>query len=197
MAPPRAFFIDGTAFCYRAFHAIRHLSTSSGRPTNAVYGFIMMIEALKKKEHPDYLAVAFDAGKPTFRHQQFKAYKIQRKPMPESLIAQLPVIKQVLAAYRIPAFQQEGYEGEDLLATIAMRTVQRGIETFLVTGDKDALQLVNSHLKVYNPHAKDGAILDAEARNLSHCRDLIVQLRREVDGVPAPRPAAPVAKAAE
>ncbi len=190
MAPPRAFFIDGTAFCYRAFHAIRHLSTSSGRPTNAVYGFIMMLEALKKKEHPDYLAVAFDAGKPTFRHQQFEAYKIQRKPMPESLIAQLPVIKQVLAAYRIPVFQQEGYEGEDLLATIAMRTVQRGIETFLVTGDKDALQLVNSHLKVYNPHAKDDAILDAEAVRArfgvgpEQMVDLMALIGDDIDNIP-------------
>jgi DNA polymerase-1 len=190
MAPPRAFLIDGTAFCYRAFHAIRHLSTSDGRPTNAVYGFVMMLEALKKKERPDYLAVAFDAGKPTFRHRQFEAYKIQRKPMPESLIAQLPVIKRVLAAYRIPAFEQEGYEGEDLLATIATRTTHRGIETFLVTGDKDALQLVNSHIKVYNPHVKDGAILDAEAIRTrfgvgpERVVDLMALIGDDIDNIP-------------
>ena len=122
-----------------------------------------MLEALKKKERPDYLAVAFDAGKPTFRHRRFDEYKIQRKPMPDALIAQLPVVKRILQAYRIAVVELEGYEGEDLLATLAKRLAGRGIETFLVTGDKDALQLVNSHIKVYNPHHKDGAVLDAES----------------------------------
>ena len=88
-----AFLIDGTAFCYRAFYAIRALTTSDGRPTNAVYGFARMLQALRDKEHPAYLAVAFDVGKPTFRHQKFEDYKRQRKPMPDELIGQLPVIK--------------------------------------------------------------------------------------------------------
>ena len=162
MNTKKAFLIDGTAFCYRAFYAIRTLSTSDGRPTNAVYGFAMMLQALREKERPEYLAVAFDVGKPTFRHEKFEEYKIQRKPMPEALIGQLPVIKQLLAAYRIPVFEREGYEGEDVLATIAKTVAVKGVEVFLVTGDKDALQLVNSHVKVYNPH-HEGAVLDADA----------------------------------
>ncbi len=154
--------IDGTAFCYRAFYAIRQLSTSDGRPTNAVYGFAMMLQALREKEQPDYLAVAFDAGKPTFRHKQFEAYKMQRKPMPDPLISQLPLVKRLLSAYRIPVFQQEGYEGEDLLASLAQRIVTDHVEVYLVTGDKDALQLVNARIKVYNPH-KEHVVLDAGA----------------------------------
>ena len=106
---PRAFLIDGTACCYRAFHAIRSLSTSDGRATNAVYGVATMLQALRQKERPDYFAVAFDVGKPTFRHKQFEAYKIQRKPMPDGLIGQLPTIKTLLAAYRLPRFGPEGY----------------------------------------------------------------------------------------
>ncbi len=163
MGAPRAFLIDGTAFCYRAFHAIRSLSTSDGRPTNAVYGFARMLESFREKERPDYLAVAFDVGKPTFRHQRFKAYKVQRKPMPDPLIAQLPVVKRLLQAYRVPMFEREGYEAEDVLGTIARRVVGQGVEVFLVTGDKDALQLVNSHIKVYNPHREGPAVLDADA----------------------------------
>jgi len=163
MAAPRAFLIDGTAFCYRAFHAIRVLSTSDGRPTNAVYGFARMLESLREKEQPEYLAVAFDVGKPTFRHQRFEAYKVQRKPMPEGLIAQLPLVKRLLEASRVPVFEREGYEAEDVLGTIARRIVGEGVEVFLVTGDKDALQLVNSHIKVYNPHREEPAVLDAAA----------------------------------
>ena len=158
----KAFLIDGTACCYRAFYAIRALSTSSGRPTNAVFGVVKIVEALRGKEHPDYLAVAFDVGKPTFRHRKFEQYKIQRKPMPDPLIAQIPVVKTVLSAYRIPMFESEGYEAEDVLATMARQIAGNGVEVFLVTGDKDALQLVNHHVKVYNPQ-KEGLILDAAA----------------------------------
>ena len=162
MVSQRAFLVDGTACCYRAFYAIRNLSTSDGRATNAVYGVAMILQALREQERPAYLAVAFDVGKPTFRHQQFEAYKAQRKPMPESLIGQVPLVKELLAACRIPVFEEEGYEAEDVLASIATRIAQPDLEVLLVGGDKDVLQLVNSHLKVYNPQ-KEGAILDADA----------------------------------
>lgn len=190
MAPPKAFLIDGTAFCYRAFYAIRALTTSDGRPTNAVYGFAMMLQALKEKERPDYLAVAFDAGKPTFRHKQFERYKIHRKPMPEPLIGQLPLVKELLKASRIPVFEQEGYEGEDLLATIAKQLSAHGIDTFLVTGDKDVLQLVNGLIKVYNPHKEEGVVLDAaavrERYGVSPDRmvDLMALMGDETDNIP-------------
>ena len=188
MGTHRAFLIDGTAFCYRAFYAIRQLSTSDGRPTNAVYGFTMMLEALRDKERPDYLAVAFDVGKPTFRHQKFEAYKVQRKPMPDPLIQQIPVVKALLAAYRIPVYEREGYEAEDVLATIAQR-ISGSVEVLLVTGDKDALQLVNSHVKVYNPHKED-AILDAAAVRARYgvgperMVDLMALMGDDIDNIP-------------
>ncbi|MDP3704163.1 MAG: 5'-3' exonuclease H3TH domain-containing protein, partial [Candidatus Omnitrophota bacterium] len=189
MKTKKAFLIDGTAFCYRAFYAIRSLSSSDGRPTNAVYGFAMMLQALREKERPEYLAVAFDVGKPTFRHVKYEQYKIQRKPMPDALIGQIPVIKQLLAAYRIPIFEQEGYEGEDVLATIAKQVAAPGLQVYLVTGDKDALQLVNSHVKVYNPH-HEGTVLDAAAVKARYgvgperMVDLMALMGDEIDNIP-------------
>jgi DNA polymerase-1 len=158
----RVLLIDGTAFCYRAFYAIRALATADGRPTNAVYGFATALQALQDRERPAALAVAFDAGKPTFRHAQFAAYKEHRKPMPEELVGQLPLVKQLLAAYRIPVFEAAGFEAEDLLATLARQLARGGAEVLLVTGDKDALQLVNGHVKVVNPQ-KDHEVMDAAA----------------------------------
>ena len=137
MTPQKAFLIDGTAFCYRAFHGLSELRTADGRPTNAVYGFAMMLQALRDKEQPDYLAVAFDVGKPTFRHKRFADYKVHRKPMPDDLIAQLPLIKALLRAQRVATFEHEGYEGEDVLATIASRIADDKTTALLVTGDKD------------------------------------------------------------
>ena len=189
MGSQKAFLIDGTAFCYRAFYAIRTLSTSEGRPTNAVYGFVMMLQALREKEHPDYLAVAFDVGKPTFRHERFEAYKGQRKPMPEPLIGQLPLVKALLSAYRLPIFEREGYEAEDVLATLAKRIAREDLQVFLVTGDKDALQLVNSHLKVYNPH-KEQTVVDADAVKARYgvgpasMVDLMALMGDEIDNIP-------------
>lgn len=139
------------------------LVTSDGRPTNAVYGFAVMLQALRQKEKPEYLAVAFDVGKPTFRHRRYEDYKVHRKPMPEELIEQVPLIKRLLSAYRVSTFEREGFEGEDILATLARILVKRGIHVYLVTGDKDALQLVSDRIKVYNPHKGAGVILDAKA----------------------------------
>jgi DNA polymerase-1 len=186
----RVFLIDGTAFCYRAFYAIRTLTTADGRPTNAVYGFARMLHALRDKERPDYLAVAFDVGKPTFRHQQFEAYKVQRKPMPDPLIAQLPLVRRLLTAYRIPVFDREGFEAEDVLATITREVAGPQVEVFLVTGDKDALQLVSSHVAVYNPHKKEDPVLNAEAVrsrygvNPEQMVDLMALMGDEVDNIP-------------
>src|SRR3989338_4685609 len=190
----KVFLIDGTAFCYRAFYAIRLLSTADGRATNAVYGVGRMLQSLREKERPDYLAVAFAVGKPTFRHRQFEEYKVQRKPMPDALIAQLPLVKTLLAAYRVPVFEQEGFEGEDVLATITHALARPGLQVFLVTGDKDALQLVSSHVLVYNPHKKDDPVLGADAVRARRRADPALRQRRDalppVGGGRAPRPPA-------
>jgi DNA polymerase-1 len=186
----RVFLIDGTAFCYRAFYGVRSLATADGRPTNAVFGFARMLQSLREKERPDYLGVAFDVGKPTFRHKQFDEYKIQRKPMPDPLIAQLPLVRQLLAAYRVPVFDREGFEAEDVLATITRAVAGPDVDVFLVTGDKDALQLVDAHVTVYNPHKKDDPILDAEAVRARYgvapeqMVDLMALMGDEVDNIP-------------
>ncbi|MBI4335639.1 MAG: DNA polymerase I [Candidatus Omnitrophica bacterium] len=157
----KLFLIDGNSFCYRAYYAIRNLTNSSGQPTNAVYGFVTMLQKLMKEQRPDYLGVAFDLKGPTFRHEKFERYKITRKPMPDELISQMPVIREVLAAYNIPTFEMKGYEADDILATIAKKATSQSIDTFIVTGDKDALQLVDEHIKVYNTH-KEGLIIDTK-----------------------------------
>jgi DNA polymerase-1 len=157
----KLFLIDGNSFCYRAFYAIRELSTSRGEPTNAVYGFISMLRKIIKDEKPDYLGIAFDLKGPTFRHKKYEEYKIHRKPMPEELVAQLPVIKEVISAYNIPIFEKQGYEADDVLATVAKKLAKKSLGVYIVTGDKDALQLVGPHIKVYSPH-KEGLIYDAE-----------------------------------
>ena len=160
----KLFLIDGNSFCYRAFYAIKELANSQGEPTNAVYGFISILRKLIKDEKPDYLAVAFDLKGPTFRHKKYEEYKIHRKPMPDSLITQMPVIKDVVKAYRIPIFEKEGFEADDIIATIARKLAGISLDVYIVTGDKDALQLVTPHIKVYSTH-KEGLIYDAEKVN--------------------------------
>lgn len=160
MSKTRLFLIDGNSFCYRAFYAIRQLSNSKGQPTNAVYGFVTMLNKLIADTKPDMLALAFDMKGPTFRHEKYDEYKIHRKPMPDDLAGQMAYIKEVVEAYNIPIFQMQGYEADDVLATIARKAEAKDIETFIVTGDKDALQLVGSHIKVYSTH-KEGLIYDA------------------------------------
>ncbi|MFC1623780.1 DNA polymerase I [Candidatus Omnitrophota bacterium] len=158
----RLFLIDGNSYCYRAYYAIKDLKNSRGQPTNAIYGFILMLKKLLESQRPDYLAVAFDLKGPTFRHKKFKEYKIKRKPMPDDLVSQLPLIKETLEAYNIPIFEKEGFEADDVLATIAKKTAKSGIEVYVVTGDKDALQLVDENIKVLNVQ-KEGLVYDKEA----------------------------------
>lgn len=149
----KLFVIDGNSFCYRAFYAIKHLSNSKGQATNAVYGVVTMINKLIKEEAPDMIAVAFDVKGPTFRHKRYEKYKITRKPMPDELAGQMNYIKKLIRAYRIPIYELEGYEADDVLGTIVKKVRAKEIVTFLVTGDKDAMQLVGPHVKVYNTHA--------------------------------------------
>ena len=162
MKKKRLFLIDGNAFCYRAYYAIKDLKNSKGLPTNAIYGFIMILRKLITSEQPDYLAIAFDLKGPTFRHEKFKEYKIHRKPMPDDLVSQLPRIKEIVNAYGIPIFEKQGYEGDDILATVAKKTAGKEIEVYIVTGDKDALQLVGPDIKVYSTH-KEGLVYDDAA----------------------------------
>ena len=158
----KLFLIDGNSFCYRAFYAIRDLSTSRGEPANAVYGFVAMLRKIMKDEKPDYLGIAFDLKGPTFRHKKYKEYKIHRKPMPDELVTQMPVIKEVVRAYNVPIFEKEGYEADDILATIAKKLAEKSLDVYIVTGDKDVLQLVGPHIKIYSTH-KEGLIYDRKS----------------------------------
>ena len=155
----RLFLIDGNSFCYRAYYAITRLSTSRGEPTNAIFGFVSMLRKLLHEEKPEFLAICFDRKEPTFRHERYKEYKAHRKPMPEELVEQIPGIKEMTEAYRVAQFELAGYEADDLLGTIARRGEKEGFEVFVVTGDKDALQLVDEQIRVYNTH-KEGLIYD-------------------------------------
>ena len=140
--------IDGNSLINRAFYGIRMLTTKDGQPTNAVYGFVNILLKLLDEEKPDALCVTFDRKAPTFRHLAYEGYKAQRKGMPDELAAQLPVLKDVLAAMNIPRYELDGWEADDLLGTIAARDTAAGWETVIVTGDKDSLQLVSDATRV-------------------------------------------------
>lgn len=140
--------IDGNSILNRAFYGIRLLSTRDGVPTNAVLGFLNILLKLVGQEEPDALCVCFDLKAPTFRHKSYEAYKAQRKPMPEELATQVPILKEVLDAMNIPRYELEGWEADDLIGTISVRDTAAGWETVIVTGDKDSLQLITDTARV-------------------------------------------------
>ncbi|MEA3366466.1 MAG: DNA polymerase I [Candidatus Hydrogenedentes bacterium] len=148
----KLFLVDGSAFAYRSFFAIRGLTDSRGRPTNAVFGFARMIAKLFREHEPDSIAVAFDAPGKTFRNELYDEYKANRPEIPEDLAAQIPLIDQVLEAFSLPVLRVPGVEADDVMGTLARTARRAGIDTVLVTGDKDMLQLVDEHVLVYDPN---------------------------------------------
>lgn len=136
--------IDGNSLLHRAFHALPPLMTSKGVHTNAVYGFCNMLFRIMKEHRPDYIAVAFDKKGPTFRHEQFAAYKATRPKMPDELAEQFDILKEILKALHIGCLETEGFEADDVLGTVSRRAEEAGIFSLIVTGDRDALQLVSS-----------------------------------------------------
>ncbi len=140
--------LDGNSIVNRAFYAIRTMTTQDGEPTNAIYGFLMILNKLMTEESPDALCVTFDLPAPTFRHTQYTEYKAQRKGMPEDLAVQMPVLKDVLTAMRIPYYELEGYEADDLLGTISAKCQAADWDCVIVTGDRDSLQLVGGRTVV-------------------------------------------------
>lgn len=160
---PKLYLIDGNSYIYRAFYAIPHFSTSKGVPTNATYGFITMMLRSIKEDRPDFLAVVFDAKGPTFRHESFAEYKSNRPPMPDELVAQIPAIKQFVALMRIFTLELSGYEADDIIGTIVER-MQDCFDIFIITGDKDAFQLVGPHVRVIRElqRQKERAFYDEE-----------------------------------
>jgi len=134
--------LDGYSLMYRAFHALQTpMNAPDGTPTNAVHGFVMMLLKVIEEERPDSLAVAFDMHAPTFRAKLYDGYKATRKPMPDELRAQDPVIRELIGLMEIPILECEGYEADDILGTVSRRCEERGDEALLVTGDRDSFQL--------------------------------------------------------
>ncbi len=147
------FLVDGSAIFYRAYFAfIRNpLINSKGENTSASYGFINSLLKIIRDENPDYMAVAFDTKAPTFRHQMYDQYKSTRAKMPDELVVQLPRIREATAALNLPSLEMEGYEADDIIGTLAKEAERRGMDVWIVSGDKDLFQLVTEKVKIYNP----------------------------------------------
>ena len=144
----RLYLVDGSSYIYRAYFAIRHLSNSKGEATNAIYGFTTMLLTLLRQEQPDHVAVIFDSKGPTFRKDLYPAYKANRSAMPEDLVPQIPVIKEMVQALRMPALELPGFEADDIIATLARRFAAQGLEITVVTGDKDLMQIVDDRIRL-------------------------------------------------
>ena len=156
----RFLIIDGHSQLYQAYYAITNLTTPLGQPINAVYGFTRMLRKFIKEHNPYYMAIAFDTKAPTFRHKAFKEYKIQRKPTPDDLISQIPLMYDIIKAHNIPFYACEGYEADDIIGTISKTFSSNEIECIIVTTDKDMLQLVDENIKVLNPRKNE--MIDVE-----------------------------------
>jgi len=145
------YLIDGSAYIYRAYHAISPLTNSQGLPTHAVYGFANILLRVLKESSPKYLAVVFDARGPNFRHQLYPEYKANRPPMPDDLACQLPYVKKIVEAYRIPSLEREGFEADDLIGSAAEKLKRADHPVVVVSGDKDLLQLVDDRVRLWDP----------------------------------------------
>ena len=143
--------IDSHALIHRSYHALPKLKTPSGQIVNAVYGFCSFLIKIIREIQPKYLAAAFDLPAPTFRHQEFKGYKAQRPKMPDDLIPQIKIVRDVLKVFNIPTFQKEGFEADDIIGTIVEKISKKNtnLEIIIATGDLDTLQLVNDQAKMY------------------------------------------------
>ena len=141
--------LDGNSIVNRAFYGVSQtLTTRSGQPTNAVLGFLNILNKLLDEVEPEALCVTFDRKAPTFRHKAEESYKAQRKGMPDELASQMPILKDVLSALNIPMYELDGWEADDLIGTISVKDAAAGWDTVIVTGDKDSLQLVTPQTTV-------------------------------------------------
>jgi DNA polymerase-1 len=150
-AKPVLYLIDATATIHRAYHAIRGLSTSTGLPTNAVFGFTRMLIKLLHDWSPEYIALCFDSKEKTFRHEMYSDYKANRPPMPEDMRVQLPYIREIVEGFRLPVIELPGFEADDLIGTLADRAEKAGFSVIMVTGDKDFVQLVTENVSIWDP----------------------------------------------
>ena len=153
------YLIDGNSYAYRSFHAIKNLKTKEGLPTNAVYGFTVSLMKILRRKRLDYIGIVFDLPEPTFRHKEFASYKANRPKMPDDLIIQFPIIKEVIRAFNIPIFEFGGYEADDILATIAKEGEKNVFDVFVMSPDKDLLQIITDNIRVIRS-TKEDAVFD-------------------------------------
>jgi DNA polymerase I len=151
---PRLFLIDGSAYIFRAFFAIPPLTNTTGMPTNAIFGFTNILLKFLKQYQPEYVAVALDAGRVTFRNEMFAGYKGNRPEAPADLIPQFPYFRKVLDALNVPLLELPGYEADDIIATLCERMANQACELVVVSSDKDLMQLVTNGIKLLDS-AKD------------------------------------------
>jgi DNA polymerase-1 len=159
------YLIDGSSYIYRAYFAIRHLSSPSGHPTNAIYGFIQMLLKLLKDYSPQHVAVVFDAGRTTFRTEMYPEYKANRAAMPDDLRMQMEPIREVVRAFNIPALELQGFEADDIIGALAGRFAAQGGKVVVVTGDKDLMQIVTDRVTLLDTmKGKESGIADVIER---------------------------------
>lgn len=153
VVPKHLIIIDSNSVIHRAFHALPPLTTKSGELVNAVYGFLLVFLKAIKEFQPDYVVACFDFPAPTFRHEKYKEYKAKRPKAPPNLYQQIPRVKEILNVFNVPIFEQEGFEADDLIGTIVRLAPKRQVfpplETIVLSGDTDLLQLVDQQTKVY------------------------------------------------
>ncbi len=161
MKPERLFLLDGMALAYRAYFAFitRPLINSKGVNTSAVYGFVTALMRILEDEKPEHVAVVFDTKEPTFRHKMYSEYKATRQKMPEDMASQMDKLKEVVRAFNTPLIEVPGYEADDIIGTLARRAEKENVLTYMVTGDKDFMQLISPLVKIYKPGKGGG---DAE-----------------------------------
>jgi DNA polymerase-1 len=191
---PRLFLIDSYGFIFRAYHARARsgappMRTSSGLSTEAVYIFHNMVRKLKTQHKPEFLAAVFEGKGRTFRDEAFEAYKANRSETPPDLIDQIPWIRKTLEAMRIPVLEYDGFEADDVIGTLACRAVEQGIEVAIVSSDKDMLQLVNPHVKMFNPMKDDTWYDEVETEKFmgvkpSQVADLLALKGDSIDNIP-------------
>ncbi len=159
------YLVDGSSYIYRAYYAIRHLSSPSGFPTNAIFGFIQMLLKLLKDYQPEHVAVVFDAGRITFRTEMYPEYKANRAAMPDDLRVQMEPIREVVRAFNIPTLELQGFEADDIIGTLAARFSAQGGNVVVVTGDKDLMQIVTDHVTLLDTmKGKESGISDVVER---------------------------------
>ncbi|HEV8118238.1 MAG TPA: DNA polymerase I [Thermoanaerobaculia bacterium] len=146
----KLYLVDAMSNIHRAYHAIARLSTSAGKPTNAIYGFVTMLRKMLREHLPDLLAIAWDGPEKTIRHETYSEYKANRVPMAPDLASQIADVREVLDAYKIPVLELPGYEADDVIGTLSTKAAQKGLDVVIVTADKDMLQLISPGIRVYH-----------------------------------------------